>query len=640
MSVSNRDIAIDLSKGIAIILMVIGHSLPDHHPFRDWIYSFHMPLFFMMSGMTFTPKPWKVLLKSNTQRLIIPYLFLSCINIFINGVVGNWRGVHARLLGIIYPDSYIQLVPHIGFAFNGGVGWFLFALFWCKLFMNWIYQGTKNWYLPICFLLTIISGYIGKYLFNLPFGILIGACGLGYMAVGRYISEHKNLFLRVSIWFWICFIPIWIYVSQRWYFEMWGFTYLRRMYVVTMIIANLASLCLYRLCVYVGSFSTNKKRILVPFLQWCGINSLTILLCHQIAGEINNALIYRLNLDASHLPIGLWLILNTFIITSVWVFYSKYVSGKRDMEPLKTIFRTIQKKIILSQRYIYASENNGWKKEGSNPVWGDEHTSSVFDPYVYVDSSQFVMLVSERKHHGIERLVSTDGIHWNESQTLLSRIPNTWQDLVNRAMVLRCSGIWHLWYTGQSPSISCIGHAISYDGINFENAVAPCLTAELPCEGMSVMNPCVLWNEEKHIFQMWYAAGENYEPNVICYAESRDGEYWEKREEPVMTKCIKHRWERDRVGGCNVVREKDGTYTMYYIGYQNIHLARICYAQSIDGIHWTRPRKNLLLAPTKNAWDADACYKPSVCKVGKKLYLWYNGRKEDKEYIGLAIKDV
>ena len=40
---------LDIAKGITIILMVIGHtSIPD--PFSRFIYAFHMPLFFLVSG--------------------------------------------------------------------------------------------------------------------------------------------------------------------------------------------------------------------------------------------------------------------------------------------------------------------------------------------------------------------------------------------------------------------------------------------------------------------------------------------------------------------------------------------------------------------------------------------------------------
>lgn len=45
---------IDVAKGVGIFLMVMGHtSMPD--AVNRWIYSFHMPLFFLLSGLVFNP---------------------------------------------------------------------------------------------------------------------------------------------------------------------------------------------------------------------------------------------------------------------------------------------------------------------------------------------------------------------------------------------------------------------------------------------------------------------------------------------------------------------------------------------------------------------------------------------------------
>lgn len=50
-----RDLSFDIAKGIAIFLMVIGHtSIPKIA--NTWIYSFHMPLFFFVSGVFFNLK--------------------------------------------------------------------------------------------------------------------------------------------------------------------------------------------------------------------------------------------------------------------------------------------------------------------------------------------------------------------------------------------------------------------------------------------------------------------------------------------------------------------------------------------------------------------------------------------------------
>lgn len=53
--VENKRIAyIDIAKGIGILFVMLGHCLySEESPIRLFIYSFHMPLFFVLSGMTY-----------------------------------------------------------------------------------------------------------------------------------------------------------------------------------------------------------------------------------------------------------------------------------------------------------------------------------------------------------------------------------------------------------------------------------------------------------------------------------------------------------------------------------------------------------------------------------------------------------
>lgn len=286
-------------------------------------------------------------------------------------------------------------------------------------------------------------------------------------------------------------------------------------------------------------------------------------------------------------------------------------------------------------RYELPAENNGWHKYGDSPVFGDAITGTIFDPYVYLEGDSLIMFASERKTGNIIRSSSIDGIHWSEYVTSLKCRPGTWQHIVNRAGVIRRGDIWHMFYTGQSPDTSRIGFAVSEDGVRFTSNDQPVLVPS-DNEGVSVMNPCVLYEDGK--YKMWYAAGENYEPDVLYYAESIDGLDWCKNIEPVLTKEPKHKWEQCKVGGCYVSRNSNGVYKMYYIGYQTVDIARICEAYSSDGINWTRDDSNLLLSPSAGSWDADATYKPSVLEFKGDTLMWYNGRTEDREYIGLAVK--
>jgi predicted GH43/DUF377 family glycosyl hydrolase len=154
------------------------------------------------------------------------------------------------------------------------------------------------------------------------------------------------------------------------------------------------------------------------------------------------------------------------------------------------------------------------------------------------------------------------------------------------------------------------------------------------------MNPCVM--AEGNGYRMWYAAGEDYEPDVICEARSNDGVNWEKLVKPVLTKGNEP-YDAHKVGGCSVLRLSELSLAMFYIGYQNLDVARICLALSDDnGLTWRRSSVNPLVGPERNAWDSHSVYKPSAL-LGRDgvVKLWYNARKNRNEYVGFAtIKDI
>ena len=301
--------------------------------------------------------------------------------------------------------------------------------------------------------------------------------------------------------------------------------------------------------------------------------------------------------------------------------------------------RFIKRPINQLHRYDYPPENNGWIKIGEKPVWGDANTGTMFDPYSYLEDGIIKMVVSDRKKKRIILLESINGISWEKKSDLLAGKEGSWDYDVNRGCMLYHNNKYYLWYTGQADNKSAIGVCISNDGRTFNRLLdRPVIVASNDCEGVSVMNPCVLWDTEDAKFKMWYSAGDTYEPDVICYAESYDGLLWVKNTKPVLEKYPCHQWERFKVGGCCVIKRGE-YYQMYYIGYQNIDVARICVAYSKDGIKWLRDENNLQISPTRNSWDSDATYKPTVVEKEGKLYLWYNGRKGYEEYIGLAIKE-
>lgn len=288
--------------------------------------------------------------------------------------------------------------------------------------------------------------------------------------------------------------------------------------------------------------------------------------------------------------------------------------------------------------YVFPPEHGGWTKQGALEL--ETSGGSVFDPYVLVEDN-IKLYYSNRKTNTIDLIESFDGSTWSKPISVFGgEKSEKWDAYVNRACVVLHNDQYKMWYTGQFDGKSYIGYAVSNDGKNFTRGVnEPVLIPELAYEKNSVMNPCVLWNKKQGLFQMWYAAGETYEPDNICYATSIDGKVWNKAIDynPVLTKS-KNMYDKCKVGGCDV-HFINGKYVMYYIGYQNVDVARICVARSDDGLSWKRVDNNPILSPSKNGWDCDAVYKPCVAYYEGKKYMWYNGRKKNIEKLGLATKE-
>lgn len=296
----------------------------------------------------------------------------------------------------------------------------------------------------------------------------------------------------------------------------------------------------------------------------------------------------------------------------------------------------------IHKLYIYPETQGGWIKY-PDPLIGNKNTGSFFDPYVCRENDTFLLFVSDRDNGTIVRMQSKDGILWRDATTVLSAGNSCdWDAVVNRGCVRKIGNQWMLWYTGQVNGKSAIGVATSTDGICFEKyKYNPIIRPETNYEGYAVMNPSVLYDAETEEYQMWYCAGEQCEPDVICHAKSDDGFHWKKNTKNPVFCSSNAIYDCAKVGGCDVFRKVNGSYGMFYIGYQNIDNARICYAESENGIdQWIRSEYNPLISPGKDNWDAHAVYKPAFYydRESHRGYLWYNGRKKLKECIGLATK--
>lgn len=282
-------------------------------------------------------------------------------------------------------------------------------------------------------------------------------------------------------------------------------------------------------------------------------------------------------------------------------------------------------------------------KSKNNPIYGGPETGTLFDVEVSKENGRYTMHFSWRPKGSLAIAYSDDGYKWTDPYITLAPAPELgWQDIIDRNTVVKCGDKWQMWYTGQympGYTHAKLGMAESDNGKDFHRVSdEPVLVPEFAWEENSVMCPCVMLENGK--YRLWYAAGNNIEPNAIAYAESDDGINWKRwSNDPIFTCDPTKEYEQDRVAACQVLKNPKLGYLMFYIGYKDINTACICCAYSEDGITgWKRYKNNPLVAPTPGEWDGDACYKPSaIYEADSNTWrIWYNGRRGAPEYIGTA----
>ena len=192
---------VDLAKGFAILLVIAGHTIgypkdpTNQKIIRGLIYSFHMPLFFLLSGYTYRSSSSKEQLisglKRSAKRLLLPaYILWLALTLF------EWLSGKAA-----YPYSLFQLglsalfacaiplqindivIPLFGFM------WFSAALFVLKNLYDFLNYILKGRFMTLASILISVAGALIGKTFFLPFGIDIAMASMIFYHIGRLLKE-------------------------------------------------------------------------------------------------------------------------------------------------------------------------------------------------------------------------------------------------------------------------------------------------------------------------------------------------------------------------------------------------------------------------------------------------------------------
>ena len=116
-----RIVWLDAARGIGILLIVAGHILPMTLPISHFIYSFHVPLFFFLSGMVLQTRsvcsqPFTRFVGKKAGSLLYPYAVFSVLSLACERVFDSL-------------DRFGGSVPSTVLLLGDGPLWFLPALF-------------------------------------------------------------------------------------------------------------------------------------------------------------------------------------------------------------------------------------------------------------------------------------------------------------------------------------------------------------------------------------------------------------------------------------------------------------------------------------------------------------------------------
>jgi len=178
---------IDLIKGFGIFLVILGHAMIPRSP---WIYSFHVPLFFFISGFMYKDRPFKANLASKLKKMYFPFVTFNVVTwlfFYLIAVLNHDTVAHSTYLNL-----YRTIIGFDISVPQNGPLWFLLCLFTVSVIYIFI-SLLKNEYLKLAAVLAVtVSGYfISQRFSDLPFKIEAAMMMIFFFYAGNLSCRFK-----------------------------------------------------------------------------------------------------------------------------------------------------------------------------------------------------------------------------------------------------------------------------------------------------------------------------------------------------------------------------------------------------------------------------------------------------------------
>lgn len=296
---------LDIAKGIGVFLMILGHVPDLSIPARQFITSFHMPLFFILSGMIIRAtgeetREMGAVVRRKLRSIAVPYAVFSvlslCVELFCISVlkIGEWS---------IFSEHLFATVCLCG----ASVFWFLPALFFGELIFLGVRKKTSGAACGIAVVFMLAAAYAGllgvnylqatcdntvaySYLFlfaravlRVFFGAAFVAAGyLGYGLVEKFLREKNGEEVRKTgkllqgLVLGIALMAVTLFVSLR-----NGITDMNYMVYNNILLYLVTSLCgSGAIILFSSALESFFKTVPLRICMYYGRNSLVVMMTH------------------------------------------------------------------------------------------------------------------------------------------------------------------------------------------------------------------------------------------------------------------------------------------------------------------------------------------------------------------------
>lgn len=242
----NRNRWLDIAKGIAIILMVAGHT-PIPSVMSHFIYAFHMPLFFISSGLVSNYEKYSLVdyIKHKSHTLLLPFVCYSTIVAFLMYFIGE-----------------LDVIHYIKCGWGGYALWFIPILFMSSVLVRITFLIKRKYVRRFIMLCFLYIGYsLRHYEISLPWSLSVLPYASFLVMLGKELADYKKRIETPLSFYWdfYCLLSVTAVISYLWKLDLaWN--------LITPIIpltlgAVTGTLMVFRLSVWIRNASTMFSNI-------------------------------------------------------------------------------------------------------------------------------------------------------------------------------------------------------------------------------------------------------------------------------------------------------------------------------------------------------------------------------------------